>query len=218
MYVIVVGCGRVGSQLATSLSEDGHDVAVIDKSEDSFRRLGPTFNGLTVQGLGFDKNTLKAAGVEKADVFAAVTDLDNVNVMAVEVVLKLFGVPRAIARLYNPERGATYDRLGLEYICGTTMLAEKLLQTITAPNVDIVSAAGNLYIVKAIAGDKLAGRLVGDVDRDGGFKIITIIRRQRNVLCTSMTEIALNDHLVIITKKDLIPQIGRLAKAEEAPE
>ena len=103
MYVIVVGCGRVGSQLATFLSEEGHDVAIIDKTADAFRRLGSTFNGLTVQGLGFDQDTLREAGVEKADVFAAVTDLDNTNMMAVEVATKIFSVPRAIARLRSEE-------------------------------------------------------------------------------------------------------------------
>lgn len=218
MHVIVVGCGRVGSQLATFLSEEGHDVAIIDKTEDSFRRLGSTFNGLTVEGLGFDQDILKEAGIEKCNVFAAVTDLDNTNMMAVEVATKLFYVPRAIARLYNPERAVTYDRLNIEYVCGTTMLAEKLVQAVTAPDVDVVSAAGNLYIVRVTASDKLAGRTVGEVDKEGGFRIITIIRRLRNIFCETDTKINRNDHLVIITKKDLIPQIERLARAEEATE
>ena len=218
MYVIVVGCGRVGSQLATFLSEEGNDVAIIDKSEASFRRLGSTFNGLTVEGLGFDQDVLREAGIEKADVFAAVTDLDNTNMMAVEVATKLFGVPRSIARLYNPERAVTYDRLGLEYVCGTTMLAEKLVQAITAPDVDVVAAVGNLYIVKAVANDKLVGRNVGEIDGAADFKIITIVRRTRNIFCEPSTKINRNDHLIIIAKKDVIPQVERLAKPEEMTE
>ncbi len=214
MYVIVVGCGRVGSQLATFLSEEGHDVAIVDKTEESFRRLGSTFNGLTVEGLGFDQDVLREAGIEKADVFSAVTDLDNTNMMAVEVATKIFNVPRAIARLYNPTRAVTYDRLGLEYVCGTTMLAEKLVQAITAPDVDIVASVGNLYIVKAVAHDRLAGRTVADIDSEAGFKIITIIRRTRNIFCEPETKISRNDRLIIITKKDLMPQVERLAKPE----
>ena len=216
MYVIVVGCGRVGSQLATFLSEEGHDVAIIDKSEKSFRRLGSTFNGLTIEGLGFDQDVLREAGIEKAHVFAAVTDLDNTNMMAVEVATKIFDVPRAIARLYNPTRAMTYDRLGLEYICGTTMLAEKMLHSIIAPDVDILSTVGNLCIVKVLAHDRLAGRTVGDVDKEGDFKIITIIRRAKNVFCEAATRIDRNDHLIIITRKELMPQVERLAKSESA--
>lgn len=214
MYVIVVGCGRVGSQLATFLSEEGHDVAIIDKTQSSFRRLGSTFNGLTIEGLGFDQDVLIEAGIQKADVFAAVTDLDNTNMMAVEVATKIFNAPRAIARLYNPTRALTYDRLGLEYVCGTTMLAEKLLQSIIAPDVDIISTVGNLYLVKVTAKDRLIGRTIADVDKEGDFKIVTIIRRMRNIFCEPATEININDQLIIITKKDLLPQVERLAKVE----
>jgi len=98
MNAIVVGCGRVGSQLATMLSVEGHNVTVIDRDEDAFRRLGSTFNGVTVKGLGFDEEVLDEAGIREADVFAAVTDLDNTNLMAAEVARKIFHVPHVVAR------------------------------------------------------------------------------------------------------------------------
>jgi len=107
MNIIVVGCGRVGSQLATMLSVEGHNVIVIDRDENAFRRLGTTFNGVTIKGLGFDEDVLEGAGIREADVFAAVTDLDNTNLMAAEVARKLFGVKHAVARLYNPVRERT---------------------------------------------------------------------------------------------------------------
>jgi trk system potassium uptake protein len=216
MYIIVVGCGRVGSQLATFLSEEGHDVAIVDRKADSFRRLGSTFNGLTIQGLGFDEDVLREAGIDQADVFAAVTDLDNTNMMAVEVATKIFDVPRAIARLYNPTRSLTYEKLGLEYICGTTMLAEKMLQSIVAPDVDILSTVGGLYIVRMTAGPRVAGRSIADVDMEGESKVITIIRRMKNIYCEPSTVVEENDHLIIITKKDLLPKVEQFAKTVKA--
>jgi trk system potassium uptake protein TrkA len=215
MYVIVVGCGRVGSQLATFLSSDGHDVAIIDKKPEAFRRLGSTFNGLTITGLGFDQDVLREAGIEKADVMAAVTDLDNTNMMAVEVATKIFDVPRAIARLYNPNRSLTYEKLGLEFICGTKMLAEKLLESIVAPDVEIISTLGNLYLVRVAAHDRLAGKTIQEADGETDFKIITIIRGMKNVFIESTTKIRRHDQLIIIARKEFVAQVERMARVEE---
>ena len=104
--VIVVGCGRVGSQLANMLSDNGNNVCCIDKNADAFANLGRNFNGSTVQGVGFDEDVLIRAGVEECDVLAAVTQLDNTNLMCAEVANHLFGVPHVISRLYNPDTSA----------------------------------------------------------------------------------------------------------------
>ncbi|MFA5338299.1 MAG: NAD-binding protein [Candidatus Omnitrophota bacterium] len=98
MYVIIVGCGRVGSELAKLLSNEGHDVVVIDKSPSSFDRLGGTFNGITLVGNGFDQDLLKSAGIEKADAFCTVTNGDNTNLISAQVAKKIFNVPKVIAR------------------------------------------------------------------------------------------------------------------------
>jgi len=132
MNIVVVGCGRVGSQLATMLSVEGHNVVVIDRDENAFRRLGGTFNGVTIKGLGFDEEVLEEAGIREADALAAVTDLDNTNLMTVEVARKIFGVPHAVARLYNPGRERTYQLLDLDYVCGTTIVAESMMEKIKA--------------------------------------------------------------------------------------
>ena len=123
--VIVVGCGRVGSRLANMLSENGDNVCVIDKRADAFDNLGRMFNGSTVQGIGFDELTLTKAGIEDCDVVAAVTESDNANLMVTEVASRLFEVPRVIARLYNPDHERAYMQLGIDYVCGTTLVAEE---------------------------------------------------------------------------------------------
>ena len=147
MNVIVVGCGRVGSQLATLLSVDGHNVTVIDKESDSFRRLGTTFNGITIRGLGFDEDVLEEAGIRECDAFAAVTDLDNTNLMAAEVARKIFDVPHVVARLYNPQRERTYQQLDLDYVCGTTLVAESLLDKIKSGHGHHIDTFGDVEIV-----------------------------------------------------------------------
>ena len=125
--VIVVGCGRVGSQLASMLSDNGANVCVIDLKADAFANLGRNFNGSTVQGVGFDEDTLVKAGVDECDVMAAVTQSDNANLMCAEVASRLFGVPHVIARRYNPDHERAYMQLGIDYVCGTSLVAEEHL-------------------------------------------------------------------------------------------
>ncbi len=148
MNIIVVGCGRVGSQLSTMLSVEGHNVVVIDRNEAAFRRLGTTFNGVTIKGLGFDEEVLEEAGIREADAFAAVTDLDNTNLMACEVARKLFGVRHAVARLYNPVRERTYQQLDLDYVCGTTLVAQTLLEKIKVGHGHHLNTLGDIELVE----------------------------------------------------------------------
>jgi len=121
MHIIIVGCGRVGSQLATMLSSEGHDVVIIDKSAKSFKRLGSAFNGITITGIGFDADILKRAGVERADAVAAVTNGDNSNIMIGQIAKRMYNVPKVIARMYDPGRAVIYKKFGLDTICMTTI-------------------------------------------------------------------------------------------------
>ena len=176
MNAIVVGCGRVGSQLATMLSVEGHNVTVIDRDEDAFRRLGSTFNGVTIKGLGFDEEVLDEAGIRKADVFAAVTDLDNTNLMAAEVARKIFGVPHVVARLYNPQRERTYQQLDMDYVCGTTLVAEKLLEKIEAGHGHHVQIIGDVEVIEFRAGTGVAGKRVRDIEIEHQFRVAVLSR------------------------------------------
>src|SRR6187551_2526967 len=107
-----MGCGRVGSALARSLEDRNHTVSVIDSNPDAFRRLGPSFNGTKVTGIGFDQVVLERAGVENADAFAAVSSGDNSNIISARVARETFGVQRVVARIYDAKRAAVYERLG----------------------------------------------------------------------------------------------------------
>lgn len=137
MKFVILGCGRVGARIAVMLDRLGHEVAVIDRYPDSFKRLPADFGGRTVLGTGIDEDVLKNAGIETADVFAAVTNGDNTNIMASQVAKELFNVPRVIARIYDPLREETYHALGLETICPTTLISNVIVNTVlpseTAP-------------------------------------------------------------------------------------
>ncbi len=119
MNIVILGCGRVGSELAKRLVTEHHQITVIDQSNAAFDRLGATFPGRLVLGTGIDEDVLRRAGIEHADVFVAVTNWDNTNVMAAQVARDLFGVKRIVCRLYDPLREEIYRSLGLETICPT---------------------------------------------------------------------------------------------------
>jgi trk system potassium uptake protein TrkA len=176
MNIVVVGCGRVGSQLATMLSVEGHNVVVIDRDERAFRRLGSTFNGVRLRGLGFDEEILEQAGIGEADAFAAVTNLDNTNLMAAEVARKIFGVPHVVARLYNPVRERTYQQLDLDYVCGTTLVAENLMEKIKAGHGHHLNTIDDIEVVEFKAGAAVEGKRVADVEIARRFRIFTVTR------------------------------------------
>ena len=124
MKVLILGCGRVGSTLATMLDRSGHTVAVIDQSSDSFQRLSPEFGGETIVGNGVDEDVLMRAGIKDADAFVAVTNGDNRNIMASQIAKEIFRVKKVMCRIYDPIREQTYHELGLDTICPTTIGAQ----------------------------------------------------------------------------------------------
>jgi trk system potassium uptake protein len=124
MKVIIMGCGRVGAQLADFLDQDGHEVTVLDVDAYSFRRLPPSFKGMALLGNGLDEDMLKKAGIETADAFVAVTQGDNRNIMAAQLVKHVFRVPKVFCRIYDPLRRDLFTLLGLEALSPTTIFAK----------------------------------------------------------------------------------------------
>ena len=124
MKVLIMGCGRVGGRLAGLLDADGHNITILDTDPYSFRRLPPEFNGTALVGNGTDAEVLKRAEIEDADVFVAMTQGDNRNVMACQIAQHIFNVPRVICRIYDPLRQELYATMGLESISPTTVFAE----------------------------------------------------------------------------------------------
>jgi trk system potassium uptake protein TrkA len=130
-FIVVVGCGRLGSQLANQLSREGHAVVVIDPNEATFNDLSPDFSGFRVPGDASQMAVLKAAKLQRADILIATTHEDNVNLMVAQVARKIFQVPRVMARVFDPKRETVYCRLGIRTICPTSVAAEMFLHAIT---------------------------------------------------------------------------------------
>ncbi len=132
MYVIIAGCGRVGSRMARRLVEEGHDVVVIDDDRRSFILLGDDFSGHRVVGAAIDWDVLRKAGIEGADAFAAVTDGDNTNIICALIAQRAFEVPCAVARVYDPRRARAFARMGLRTVCPTNDAEDAMVDAIHA--------------------------------------------------------------------------------------
>jgi len=132
MKIIIMGCGRVGAQLASLLDADGHKITVLDVDAHSFRRLPPSFGGTALVGDGTDEEMLRKAGIGEADAFVAVTQGDNRNVMAAQIAKNIFNVPKVICRIYDPLRKDVYEALGLEAVSPTTVFAQLLRDKLLA--------------------------------------------------------------------------------------
>ncbi len=201
MYVIIAGCGRVGSELAKLLSNEGHNVVVIDKSQGSFDRLGGTFNGLTLVGNGFDLSLLKQAGIEKADAFCAVTNGDNTNLVSAQVAKKIFKVPKVIARVYDPQRAHIYAALGLDIISGTILFAAMLRDKIIESRFSsYLIETKDLGVIEMEVKNNLVGKTIQDVNIAGDFLVVAIRRMQGVILPEPSTVLKEKDILMAVVK------------------
>jgi trk system potassium uptake protein TrkA len=133
MKILIMGCSRVGARLAALLDEDGHQVTILDIDTYSFRRLPPSFGGTALYGNGIDEEVLRKAGIEDVDIFVALTQGDNRNVMSCQIAKHIFNVPRVVCRIYDPLREEMYGALGLETISPTKVFSQLLREKIEAP-------------------------------------------------------------------------------------
>ncbi len=126
MYIIIAGCGKIGANLVKTLSNEGHDVVVIDPNEESFAQLESGTNCLTITGMCIDEDVLKSAGIEHADALLAVTSDDNVNIMTAQIAKQLYHVPHVVTRIYDPDKDAVLRQMGLNTVCPTMLTVAKI--------------------------------------------------------------------------------------------
>src|SRR5919201_3912731 len=131
VFIIIMGCGRVGARLALMLTAAGHEVTILDVKSSSFSRLGPDFKGTTILGNGIDQEVVRRAGIERADAFVAATQGDNRNITASQIARHVFGVKRVVTRIYDPLRSDTFAALGLQAISPTIIGANAFYEQLT---------------------------------------------------------------------------------------
>jgi len=178
MHVVVVGCGRVGSELATALEVDGHTVSVIDKNRYAFRRLPDSFAGKAVVGFGFDRSHLEDAGVNEADALAAVTNGDNTNILTARIARETYEIRNVVARIYDPRRAAIYQRLGIPTVATVAWTTDQVLRRLL-PDRSVTEwsdATGALSIVERPLPDAWAGHRLVELAEGDRFRLVGLTR------------------------------------------
>jgi trk system potassium uptake protein TrkA len=195
MKIIIMGCGRVGSQVARLLDDEGHDVTVIDPLPDNLGRLGIGFKGKKIRGVGFDRDVLIQAGIETSDAFVATSSSDNANIVAARIARNIFHVPRVVARLYDPRRAEIYRRLGLVTMSMVSWGAQRIYELLTHTNLDptFYFGRGEVSLVAAEIPSHLVGRLVNQVTVPGEVNVVAITRQGEALMATLGTEFQADD-------------------------
>ncbi len=199
-----MGCGRVGSTLARSLEERDHTVSVIDSEPDSFRRLGPGFNGDKITGYGFDQEVLEKAGIRRADAFAAVSSGDNSNIIAARVARETFGIDQVVARIYDPGRAEVYLRLGITTVATVKWTADQVLRRLlpVGAEPDFRDPSGTIRVDQVPAPKSWVGRRTVDFQTASKTRIAWIDRVGEGMLPTIESVIQQGDLLHLVMREE----------------
>jgi trk system potassium uptake protein TrkA len=213
VHIVVMGCGRVGSTLASHLLRLDHSVAVIDQDPDAFRRLGERFAGKTVAGVGFDRETLIDAGIENADAFAAVSNGDNSNIIAARVARETFGVPHVVARIYDARRAEVYERLGIPTIATVPWTANRLLKNILGGTIDEEwrDPSGEVVILHVVPVERWVGQKLTSFEAASGSRVALLTRFGKGELPGPNTIIQAGDELHVATTNALSDSVREAA-------
>ena len=199
MRVVVMGCGRVGASLGDALSRIGHEVAIIDRDPTAFHRLSPEFNGEKILGMGFDREVLLRAGIERADAFAAVSSGDNSNIISARVAREMFGVQRVVARIYDAKRAAVYERLGIPTVATVPWTTDRLLHTLTheTETTKWRDPTGTVAVCEAELHEAWVGHLATTLEETTGARIAFLIRFGTGLLPEPKTVIQAGDQIYL---------------------
>jgi trk system potassium uptake protein TrkA len=178
VHIVIMGCGRVGSTLAHILEDRGNSVAVIDRDPEAFRRLRPTFKGERITGIGFDRDVLARAGIERADSFAAVSSGDNSNIIAARVARETFRVRQVAARIYDPRRAEVYQRLGIPTVATVRWTADQMLRKLLPEGAEPLwrDATGKIVLSQVAVSSAWIGEPVKALERSADTRVAYLDR------------------------------------------
>ncbi len=213
-----MGCGRVGSTLARSLEDRNHTVSIIDTSPDSFRRLGPTFSGTKVTGIGFDQDVLEAAGITQADAFAAVSSGDNSNIIAARVARETFGIQRVVARIYDPGRAEVYQRLGITTVATVKWTADQVLRRLLPAGAepDFRDPSGTIRLDGIMVNEKWVGQRTVLFQQQSTSRIAWIDRLGEGMLPTKDSVLQEGDLIHLVMREENVDRVYQVF--ERGPE
>jgi trk system potassium uptake protein len=219
VHVVIMGCGRVGSTLAQNLESRGHTVAVIDQNPDAFRRLGPEFSGQTVTGIGFDRDVLVEAGVERAEAFAAVSSGDNSNIISARLARETFGVPRVVARIYDQKRAEVYERLGIPTVATVRWTADRMVRHIEP------DATGELWrdptsvvaLIEVPVNPDWVSHPLRALEEASGARVAYIMRFGLGMLPTASTVLQDGDQVFMLVTDDMVKRVTEATSSPRTP-
>lgn len=208
MHIVIMGCGRVGAELAQALEEQGHTVAVVDRDPTAFRRLGSGFGGRRVTGLGFDQDTLREAGIEEAGAFAAVSSGDNSNIIAARVARENFGVENVAARIYDPRRAEVYQRLGIPTVATVRWTADQMLRRLLPSGAEPLwrDPSGGVQLAEVHAAPEWVGHRVSRLQEETGVRVAFLTRLGEAMLPTSQTVLQEGDLVHVMMRTDQVAE------------
>ncbi|AUI57745.1 TrkA family potassium uptake protein [Amycolatopsis sp. BJA-103] len=220
MHVVIMGCGRVGASLAAALERLGHEVAVIDKSRQSFRRLGSDFHGQQVVGVGFDRQVLIEAGIERAGAFAAVSSGDNSNIISARVARENFGIDKVVARIYDHKRAAVYERLGIPTVATVPWTTDRFLRTLLPDGVasEWRDPSGSVALLQLPLHEGWIGHSVRDLQDTTGARVAFIMRFGTAVLPDTKAVIQADDVVYVAAKSGTVSDVTTVAAREPEEE
>ena len=218
MHIVIMGCGRVGAALAQTLEQQGHTVAVVDQDPTAFRRLGGGFGGRRVTGVGFDKDTLREAGIEEAGAFAAVSSGDNSNIIAARVAREMFGVENVAARIYDPRRAEVYQRLGIPTVATVRWTADQMLRRLLPSGAEPLwrDPSGGVQLAEVHTSPAWVGHKVSNLQEETGVRVAFLTRLGEAMLPTSQTVLQEGDLVHVMMRTDEVEKVE--ASFDEGPE
>lgn len=184
MKIIIVGCGRIGSGLALKMNQNGHEITVVDHEPLTFKHLGKAFKGKTITGVGFDRDVLIEAGIQRSDALAAVTSNDEANALTARIASQIFGVPRVVSALHDPRKAEIYRRLGLQVFDPMSWGVNRVADLLSFSPVNVAMSIGNgdVEIMEIEIPTLLVGRKVSELMIPGEVSVISISRGNRSMI------------------------------------
>jgi trk system potassium uptake protein TrkA len=215
VHIVIMGCGRVGSTLAYSLESRGHSVAIIDQNPDAFRRLGPEYAGTTVTGLGFDRDVLIAAGIERADAFAAVSSGDNSNIISARLARETFGIRRVVARIYDQKRAEVYERLGIPTVATVRWTADRMVRhLLPADQVELWrDPTSTISLVDVPLHQDWVSKPVRLLEESTGARVAYLNRFGLGTLPTESTVFQDGDQVFMLVTDEMVAPVMKVAGA-----
>jgi trk system potassium uptake protein len=214
VHVVIAGCGRVGSLLASELAGGGHEVVVIDKDRRAFRRLGGDFAGRTLQGIVFDRHTLEEAGISRAQAFVAVTSGDNSNVVSARTAREAYGVERVVARIYDPARARIFERLGITTVASAQWTAEEVARTLLPEDGRVTAALGpghgDVVVVALQVPAGVHGVPAASVAIPGRAVLAAVTREGRTSVPVASGLLEAGDRVHVAVQRDAVEDVRRL--------